>query len=74
MSTIDLKIDHALVVTVDENDTIIYDGCVCVHNGIICAVGTSEECAEYNAEMLIDAQGNLIMPGLINGHTHAGMW
>src|SRR5690554_4300329 len=73
MNTVDLKIEHALVVTVDEKDTIIYDGCVCVHNGIICAIGTSDECAGYDAEMVIDAQGNMLMPGLINAHTHAGM-
>lgn len=73
MSYIDIKIEHALVITIDSQDTILYDGAVCIHNGMIVAIGTTEECKEYDAETIIDAQGNILMPGLINAHTHAGM-
>ncbi len=73
MSLVDLKIENGIIVTVDSDNKIIYDGCICVQNGMICAIGTNEECKDIDAETVIDAQGNLIMPGLINTHTHAGM-
>jgi len=73
MSHVDIKIENALIVTVNNDNQIIYDGCVCIQNGIICAIGTAEECENFNADTVIDAQGNLVMPGLINAHTHAGM-
>ena len=73
MSHIDLKIEHAYIVTLNKSDEILFDSTICIHNGAIIAIGSYEECSDYNADTIIDAQGNLVMPGLINAHTHAGM-
>ncbi|MGB9701083.1 MAG: amidohydrolase family protein, partial [Thermodesulfobacteriota bacterium] len=40
----------------------------------IVALGPQEKVAEeFTAENVLDAQGGLIMPGLVNGHNHAAM-
>lgn len=51
---------------------IITNGAVAIHDGLILAVGTSDDLqASYDAAMVIDAQGCLVTPGLIDPHTHA---
>ncbi|MDP2708519.1 MAG: amidohydrolase, partial [bacterium] len=39
----------------------------------IVAVGTAAEISNYQAEETIDAGNSIVMPGLINAHTHAAM-
>lgn len=73
MNHIDLKIEHAFIVTVNQSDDILYDATLCVQNGVIVAIGSYEEYKDISADTIIDAQGNVVMPGLINTHTHVGM-
>lgn len=71
---VDLKIDHALVVTMDAGMTIVEDGSVVIDHGEIVEVGPSAILNDrYSAARSIDATGKLIMPGLVNTHTHAAM-
>jgi imidazolonepropionase len=50
----------------------ILNGAVAVQDGLIVAVGESAEIlATYSAEKMIDAEGNAVIPGLIDCHTHA---
>lgn len=70
---ISIKITNAYILTIDENFTVIENGCICIENDIITYIGPIEAVEELEAETIIDAQGNLVMPGLINGHTHAAM-
>ena len=67
-------IANGLVVTMDSVMTIIEDGSVVVAGGEIVAVGLSATMKErYTAARSIDAAGKLVMPGLVNTHTHAAM-
>ena len=67
-----IKGDH--VVTMDANDTIVRNGAVVVSDGIIVDIGPADEIeASYEARQVIDGGGRILMPGLVNGHTHAAM-
>lgn len=43
---------------------------VAIHQGFIAAIADAEEAAVWQAEERVEAKGKLLMPGLINGHTH----
>jgi len=74
MQEIDTIISGGRVLTSDEKDTIIHDGCIAIDGNTIVGVGGSEEIgAQFSGRRIIDARDCLVMPGLINGHTHAAM-
>ena len=58
-----------LLVTMDRDRREIPDGALLVRDNVIEAVGSSEELAT-EADRVIDAEGMLIMPGLVNTHHH----
>lgn len=71
---IDLLVHGGDVLTVDEAGTVVHSGAVAVHEGVIVAVGPTDElCTGFTAEESIDAGGCLVLPGLINTHTHLAM-
>src|SRR6476661_7729030 len=71
---VDLLISGGMVVTVDPAWTVYPDGALAVTAGEIVAVGQREALnAQYQAARTIDGRGKLIIPGLINTHTHAPM-
>ncbi len=71
---VDLIVTGGPVLTFDEQDRRFERGAVCISNGRIRAVGDESEIRrEYEADRTIDTEGGLIMPGFINGHTHAAM-
>jgi len=62
------------VVTMDEAGTVIADGAVAIDGETIVAVGTRDDVTgRYAAARTIDARGQIVLPGLINTHTHAPM-
>ncbi len=69
----DLLITNGIVMTMNPDGRIISDGAVAVHGDRITAVGPADEVGVTNAREIIDANGGIIMPGLINTHTHAAM-
>ena len=69
----DLLITNGIVLQMDTENTRIKDGTVAVVNDKIVAVGTGDKFADWNAQRVIDAEGGIIMPGLVNAHTHAAM-
>ena len=71
---VDLIVKGGPLLTFDEQDSRYTRGIVCVKDGKIAAVGDEFQIgSDYEADRTIDAGGDLIMPGLINGHTHAAM-
>jgi 5-methylthioadenosine/S-adenosylhomocysteine deaminase len=71
---VDLLITNGIIVTMDADRRIIESGAVAVRGGSIAAVGTAAQIAAgYTAAETIDARGGVVMPGLINTHTHAPM-
>jgi 5-methylthioadenosine/S-adenosylhomocysteine deaminase len=71
--TADLIITHAFLVTMDAPKHIYDDGAVVIKDGQILAIGPSAIAARYRATRVIDAAGDIAMPGMINAHMHASM-
>ncbi|MDY2777912.1 MAG: putative aminohydrolase SsnA [Collinsella sp.] len=66
-----LVVGNGSVVTRNEESPFIEDGAVAIEGELIVAVGSeSDLCAAYPDAEYVDAHGGLIMPGLVNCHTH----
>lgn len=52
---------------------ILEDAAIGIENGRIAFVGTRAEAKPPAGAKKIDASGCLVLPGLVNGHTHVGM-
>jgi 5-methylthioadenosine/S-adenosylhomocysteine deaminase len=74
----DLVVTNATVVTMDPARRVIEEGVIAVNGDTIVFVGTL---ADFRMQVMkgliakqtVDAKGTLIIPGLINGHTHIPM-
>ena len=70
----DLMLSNGTVITMDERLTVFPEGAVVITAGKIVAVGPAADLGKrYDAEQTIDCAGQVIMPGLINAHTHVPM-
>lgn len=68
---VDTIIRRAYVVTFDDDGTILDSGSIAVDDGRIVAVGDAADIdAAYTSDNVIDGQGMLAMPGLIDAHLH----
>jgi len=66
----DLLVTHGLVV--DAHDGVREDAALAVEGNRLVEVGpTAELSARYRAGRTLDATDKIVMPGLINAHTHA---
>ena len=71
MPACDILLANACVVTMDEAFTVHGAGAVAIGGGAILGVGDVE--GEFEPRERIDCGGRVVMPGLINAHTHAPM-
>jgi 5-methylthioadenosine/S-adenosylhomocysteine deaminase len=70
----DLLVTDATIVTMDGERHVFDDGAIAVKGDTIVAIGVAKDIlAKFDAPQKIDASGKLIIPGLINGHTHIPM-
>jgi 5-methylthioadenosine/S-adenosylhomocysteine deaminase len=73
-SAVDLMLLNGLVLTLDDHDQRFDPGGVAIRNGEIVAVGSREVIqSAFHASRTLDVAGCVVMPGLINAHTHAAM-
>jgi len=71
---VDILLTNAIVLTMDGNFQIFEPGAVAIEGDSIVAVGPSEEInSAYTAQEIIDCCQQVLMPGLINAHTHVPM-
>src|SRR5882724_9501672 len=71
---VDLIVRGGTVVTMDGSRRVIENGGVAVKSGRIVAVDkTAAIDRTYTAREIVNAAGKVIIPGLINGHTHVPM-
>ena len=64
-----LLITNGNLVTLDKNNRFIENGSIFVEGNHITDIGNFPV-DKYTADRIIDARGNLVMPGLINAHHH----
>src|SRR3954466_6066077 len=70
---IELLITGGTIVTMDATHRIIENGAIAIKDGKIIRVGTASELKGTRAKQTINAKGKVIIPGLINTHTHVPM-
>ena len=71
---VDLIIEGDYIVPMTGSDTVIEKGAVAIKDSKIIFIGAAADvAARYSADTVVDGKGKLVMPGLINGHTHSSM-
>ena len=71
---VDLIVSGGTVVTMDGARRVMDDGAIAIKAGRIEAIGRAGEIGQkYAAREVVNATGKVVVPGLINGHTHVPM-
>jgi 5-methylthioadenosine/S-adenosylhomocysteine deaminase len=74
MEIVDILLTNAIVLTMDDEMNIFEPGAVAVQGNLIHAVGWEEDILKrYSSNYQVDCQKKVLMPGLINAHTHVPM-
>lgn len=74
MQKVDYIVNADYVLTMDKQLALIEHGAVAVKGSKILDVGSQNDIsANYTSESIINGDGKVILPGLINTHTHAAM-
>jgi 5-methylthioadenosine/S-adenosylhomocysteine deaminase len=69
----DIVIENGIVITLNKENEIIFNGAVGIKESSIAAVGKTNEIDKAGAAKVLNAKGGIIMPGFVNAHTHAAM-
>ncbi|HID52476.1 MAG TPA: amidohydrolase, partial [Anaerolineae bacterium] len=71
---VDTILTGGAVVTMNENYDIFTNGAIAIKDDAIIAVGPAEEIASlHEAKETVDCANQVIIPGLVNAHTHIPM-
>ena len=71
---VDLIIAGDYIVSMDAEGTVYKDAAVAVDAGLIIAIGSAGEIfSAYQSSNVLQGDNRIVMPGLVNGHTHAAM-
>jgi 5-methylthioadenosine/S-adenosylhomocysteine deaminase len=74
MREADILITGGTILTLDERDTKFSEGAIAITGDVIVAVGPKGDVTSaFQGCRTIDCPDGLILPGLINAHTHAAM-
>jgi 5-methylthioadenosine/S-adenosylhomocysteine deaminase len=56
------------------SDTVYEEAAIAIDRGVIIAIGDADEIgATYTSENRLQGENRIVMPGLVNGHSHAAM-
>ena len=66
-------IKNGTILTMDKNNNVINNGIVVIKDNKIISVGNKNLLNTYSAPKIIDAEEGIIMPGMINTHSHLPM-
>ena len=71
---VSLILTGGIVVTMNSSARVVSPGAVAIDGRNIAAVDTPDAiAARFSAQTVIDTTGHVVMPGLVNTHTHAPM-
>jgi 5-methylthioadenosine/S-adenosylhomocysteine deaminase len=68
-----LVINNGVLITMDSSKTVYEKGMIVINNDTIFYAGKENTALLPPRSKILDAKGGIIMPGLINTHTHIGM-
>ena len=72
--SVDLIVNGDYIVTMDVAGTVLQKGAVVINDGEIIAIADQTQIGEkFVAEKQLGGTNRIVMPGLVNGHTHAAM-
>ena len=69
----DILVINGTLLTLDASYNEIVNGAMAINQDTIAAIGSVNDFSDWSTRRIIDARGGIIMPGLINTHTHAAM-
>lgn len=69
---VDLLVTGAEIVTLDKENRVIRDGAIAVDGNRIVWMGPTNEAGRYKGKAVINGNGRIILPGLIDAHFHTG--
>ena len=70
----DLLVRADLAVTQDDDRTVVRDAGVAIRDGLVAEVGAYGDLNRaYDPDDRLDLSGKMLLPGLVNGHTHLPM-
>jgi len=72
MNKADILVHNGTILTMDSQNNIIHNGMVAISGSTISYIGKDKK-DSIKTKKDLDTQGGLILPGLINSHTHAAM-
>ncbi len=67
-----ILIKNGIIVTVNPSREIFYDGSILIENGLISWIGKTDDLPTLDTDETISAVGQILIPGLVNAHTHTG--
>lgn len=74
MQTCDTLLHAGVLLTQDDDRCVLENAALAIDGGRIVALGYSQDvAAAWQAREILDLSGMLVMPGLVNAHTHAAM-
>jgi 5-methylthioadenosine/S-adenosylhomocysteine deaminase len=74
MQKVDTLLFNAIVLTMDQDLNLFHPGAIAVSGNNIIAVGSEKNILEdFSSDIKFDCAGKVLMPGLINAHTHVPM-
>ena len=74
MQTCDTLLHAGVLLTQDDDRRVLENAALAIDGGRIVALGYSQDVtAAWQAREILDLSGMLVMPGLVNAHTHAAM-
>ena len=66
-----ILIKNAQIVTLDKNDSVLHNSDIVISGNKIKSIGKADENLVF--DKIINAEDKIVMPGLINAHTHLSM-
>ena len=71
---VDLIIEGDYIVSMEADGAVYEDAAIAVDNGLIIAIGSADDISStYESTNTLQGDNRIVMPGLINGHSHAAM-
>jgi 5-methylthioadenosine/S-adenosylhomocysteine deaminase len=71
---VDLIIAADHIVTMDEQHSVLKNAAIAIRDGVIVAIDSKSAIdKQYSAIKQLEGLNHVLMPGLINGHTHSAM-